>query len=238
MDKQAYEQIGVAVTCRSYAEYERMFVLNDACMSRGPILDVAGGAASFTAEAFRRGYDAYAADPQYASDASELREKGLREIETSTAKLAGLQDQLDWTYYGDLTRHKACREQSLELFIEHKSADEDKGTPKRYVPGVLPQLPFPDGTFGLVLCSHFLFLYADQFDFDFHVRAIRELMRVCRPGGEIRIYPLSSLRWEPYPRLEELLEQLRVSGAEVEQLASELPFIPGSSTLLRIGIPE
>jgi len=238
MDKRGYEQIGVAVTCRSYAEYERMFALNEASMGRGPILDVAGGAASFTAEAFRRGYDAYAVDPQYASEASELRVKGLKEIEVSTAKLEGLKDRFDWTYYGDLSLHKACREKSLELFIEHKSADEDKGSPRRYVPGVLPQLPFPDGTFGLVLCSHFLFLYEDQFDYEFHLRAIRELMRVCRPCGEIRIYPLSSLRWEPYSRLEELMEQLRVSGAEIEQLTSELPFIPGSSTLLRIGIPE
>jgi hypothetical protein len=46
-----YEQVGVAMTCRSFTEYEKMFVLKKEDLDQGSILDIAAGAASFTAAA-------------------------------------------------------------------------------------------------------------------------------------------------------------------------------------------
>jgi ubiquinone/menaquinone biosynthesis C-methylase UbiE len=106
----------------------------------------------------------------------------------------------------------------------------------RYVDGSLPLLPFEDHAFSLVLCSHFLFLYAEQFGFEFHKQSLLELMRVCKPGGEVRVYPLYSLGWKPYERMDELLAAVRANGGEPELLTSGLPFIPGSSQFLRIAI--
>lgn len=63
--KRIYEQIGVAMTSRSYIEYERMFVLNTEALKGKSVLDVAGGASSFTAEARKKGIFAEAADPMY-----------------------------------------------------------------------------------------------------------------------------------------------------------------------------
>lgn len=233
--KSVYEQAGVAMTCRSYDEYLRMFSLPAELLEAGPILDVAAGASSFVAEASRRGYPASAADPLYAMTKDEIAEHGSREIHVSTEKLGKLKHLFDWSYYGDLGRHRANREASLERFSKDFSARKEEG---RYVSAMLPHLPYADGSFALVLCSHFLFLYQEQFDYEFHLRAVKELYRVCRPGGEVRIYPVYSLKWERYAELGRLMEALEVEGAEADLLPSSLPFIPGSSELLRLRKPS
>ncbi|WP_210407368.1 class I SAM-dependent methyltransferase, partial [Hydrocoleum sp. CS-953] len=45
---------------------------------------------------------------------------------------------------------------------------------KRYLTAELPKLPFEDNKFDLALCSHFLFLYSDQFSEEFHLESILE----------------------------------------------------------------
>ncbi|MDF2961520.1 MAG: hypothetical protein K0S39_3255 [Paenibacillus sp.] len=227
--KKVYEQTGVAMTCRSFAEYERMFTLGQLGVQDGPVLDVASGASSFVAEACARGIKAQSADPLYAMTAEEILKHGEQEIEISTRKLGAMQEIYDWSYYGNLEKHRALREQSLARFIEDYRQYKEEG---RYIPAQLPRLPFEDGAFSLVLCSHFLFLYHDQFDYTFHLEAVLELLRVCRPGGQVRIYPLRSLQWEYYPRLEQLISTLKEAKIRAELLPSGLPFIPGSSELL------
>ncbi|MFF2481557.1 class I SAM-dependent methyltransferase [Paenibacillus sp. NPDC058071] len=226
-----YEQIGVAMTCRGFNEYVRMFDLNETLLSRGSVLDVAGGASSFTAELCGRGADAYAVDPRYSKNANEWIREATEEITVSTAKIDKLKGTFDWSYYGNVKLHRAGREESLRRFVSHLSEEEGK---QRYIAGGLPQLPFADGTFSLALCSHFLFLYAEQFGFEFHKQSVLELMRVCKPGGEVRIYPLLSLNWERYERLDELLIAIREAGGEPEICQSNLPFIPGSDHYLKI----
>jgi SAM-dependent methyltransferase len=226
-----YEQIGVAMTCRGYAEYERMFDLNEQMLRRGKVLDVAAGASSFAAEARSRGIDVVCADPRYAQSVEQIGEEGFAEIGTSTEKLARLADRFDWSYYGDMERHKAGRIQSLNLFLQDYA---EPAARNRYMADLLPELSFPDDSFSLVLCSHFLFLYREQFDDAFHRAALAELLRVCRPGGEVRVYPLLSLRWEPYPELPELMAYVESLGGICDFRKSGLPFIPGSTDMLCI----
>jgi SAM-dependent methyltransferase len=231
MSKQGYEQIGVAMTCRSFDEYVRMFDLQQSDLENGAILDVAAGGSSFTAEAIARGYSAFAVDPRYGAGIEEWIKEAKQEIETSTAKLAKVQNHFDWSYYGSLEQHRAGREASILRFAAHVM---DPSSANHYKYGMLPELPFSDNQFSLVLCSHFMFLYADQFGYEFHIKAILELMRVCKPGGQIRIYPLITLNWEPYPKLEELMELISRHGGRAELLLSKLPFIPKSSHYLNI----
>ncbi|MFF2090406.1 class I SAM-dependent methyltransferase [Paenibacillus sp. NPDC058174] len=233
---QHYEQIGVAMTCRGYDEYVRMFDLNEEDLQAGKVLDVASGGSSFTAEARRRGIEAFAVDPRYQQpDAEQWIAEALEEIGVSTAKLAKLDSSFDWSYYGSLERHRAGRESSLELFANHLRSNEGKNC---YFGGALPQLPFASSTFSLVTCSHFLFLYAEQFGFEFHKQAILELMRVCKPGGQVRIYPLLSLKWDRFEALNELITAIEGAGGKADRLPSQLPFIPGSTEFLRITILE
>jgi len=185
-----YEQVGVAMTCRSFQEYVDMFSLPVEWMEKGPILDVGAGASSFTAEANQKGLSAVAVDPLYAMDPQAIYAKGKQEIVESTEKLSGLASAFHWDYYGSLDNHQKNREDSLERFIRAYIADEAKQT---YIPGVLPRLPFADAQFSLVFGSHFLFLYHQQFDEAFHLRALTELVRVCRPGGQVRLYPTVGL---------------------------------------------
>jgi SAM-dependent methyltransferase len=233
-----YEQVGTAMTCRSFEEYVRMFALGDPPAAAGEVLDVASGASSFTAEAARRGLAIVAVDPRYGLPADALYEEARTEIDVSTAKLEGLKDLFDFSYYGSLENHRAGREASLERFITDFAADRREGG-GRYVAGELPHLPFEDDRFDLVLCSHFLFLYGEHFDEDFHERAVLELIRVCRPGGEVRIYPLVTLSFREYPHLDRLVDRVRrETGCEVAFPESRLPFIPGSDRLMVIRKPD
>lgn len=216
-----YVQHGVAMTCRSFQEYVDMFQLTPGLLSKGEILDVAGGASSFVADACRKGYFATAVDPLYDESPQSIAHLGERERQEVVEKLAGLLDVYDWAYYGSLERHVEIREQSLSRFLEDYSNGQAQS---RYVIGRLPQLPFPDNNFALVLSSHFLFLYEEQFDAAFHTAAIRELIRVTAPGGEIRLYPLSSLRRRTYAHLDTIVEDLRRDSRVFEVSFVDTPF--------------
>jgi hypothetical protein len=226
-----YEQAGVAMTCRSFTEYEKMFVLEKVDLENGIILDIAAGAASFTATAKNNGFNAMAVDPLYNKTVSEMAQHGLSEIAIATEKLAKLQDKFDWTYYGSLEHHRQNRIESLEAFMKDYANEDAINT---YIPSALPQLPFESNRFSLVLCSHFLFLYQEQFDYSFHLNALLEMLRVSQAGGQIRIYPVYDLKGFPYPNLEGLMSELENQGATVQLIASELPFLPGSTHFLNI----
>ncbi|MDB5056076.1 MAG: methylase [Bacilli bacterium] len=226
-----YEQVGVAMTCRSFAEYEKIFSLNLKELEHVKLLDIAAGASSFTAGARAQGYEAVAVDPLYVMDLAEMAEYGHKEIEISTAKLASLAHKFDWDYYGSIELHRENRERSLDIFLQDYAAKDEH---KNYIPCSLPKLPFADNTFSLVLCSHFLFLYAEQFDYVFHLNAVLEMLRVSRKGGQVRIYPLLDLKQQPYPYLEQLIKDLEKKQAIVEKKESKLPFIPGSTHMLCI----
>jgi SAM-dependent methyltransferase len=231
-DVGVYEQVGVAMTCRSYQEYVDMFSLTEEILAKGPILDVGAGASSFTAVVCLQGREAIAVDPLYQMKHEEIYTKGKLEIEESTQKLAGIANTLHWEYYGSLGQHQQNRERSLEQFIQAYRADE--GSKKKYVPGVLPELPFYDNQFSLVVGSHFLFLYQQQFDEQFHLDAIKELLRVCQPGGRIRLYPLIGLDRRPYSKLPQLMEEMQRRGHACSLLPTSFRFLVGATHLLEI----
>lgn len=234
-NKEVYEQAGFAMTCRSYGEYVRMFACGTELGKDESLLDVAGGASSFAAGARREGHYAVSVDPLYRLTPDEMERHGRRELEEAAGKLADLKHKFDWTYYGSPGEHTHNRLLSLELFLEDYRAHY--GT-DLYRIGSLPELPFADGSFSRVFCSHFLFLYAEHLTYEFHLSALLEMARVCRPGGEVRVYPLLDLGWKPYDRLDELLGELRGIGLRTELRKSELPFIPGSEQLLCIIKPQ
>src|SRR3546814_2865359 len=66
--------------------------------------------------------------------------------------------------------------EALDIFLDDFAAMGGA----RYVPLGLPYLPVADSAFDLALVSHFLFLYGDDLDSDFHIAALRELLRVAR----------------------------------------------------------
>jgi hypothetical protein len=170
------------VSSRSLGEYTGMFMLTDGDL-RGHLLDCPGGASSFTAEASALGVLVTAVDPVYAWPAPALLEHIEGEADRGSAHTEAGLDRYLWDFYGDIEGHRQIRKSAAAQFAR------DLGQhPQRYVPGALPDLPFADRQFDLVLSSHFLFTYSDRLDQAFHLNALSELLRICR--GEVRVFPL------------------------------------------------
>lgn len=225
-----YEQIGVAMTCRSFQEYTDMFMLDEQILQKGSILDIASGASSFITDVNKNGNVGIAIDPLYQLSAYEMEKLGKREIQLSSDKLANVQDSFLWDYYTSLDKHIEIRQKSFQKFIE--SYTHEKG--ESYISGSLPNLPFTDESFSLILCNHFLFLYQDQFDFTFHVNALNEMIRVLENGGEIRIYPIVGFKNELYPYLDELKLEIEKNEVEFDLIPTHFSFLPNATHYLQI----
>lgn len=260
-----YEQIGVAMTCRSYQDYMDMFMLEEIDLKKGAILDVAAGASSFVQEVKRKGYPAIAVDPLYQLSSEKIREHGKQEIEESTNKIDKVKDLFHWEYYGTLQKHYENRLDSLQLFALDYERIQKEGNVQSgkcslpnedyfvdihcgllslsqsyplfkvsYVAAALPTLPFQQNMFSLILCSHFLFLYHEQFTYSFHLQALKEMIRICAPGGEIRIFPIVGFSGERYPLLEQLVSEIESDQVMVQVQETSFRFLRGSTHLLKI----
>jgi SAM-dependent methyltransferase len=193
----------ILVTARSFDEYQAMFGLGEADLSCR-ILDCPSGASSFTAELWDRGGDVTACDAAYFEfESAEIAAACADQTDQGNRYVRAHEDEYSWTFFAGPDDHQRRRRQSVERFVA-----DSRRNPRRYVPGRLPSLPFADDSFDLVLSSHLLFCYADDLDYDFHLRAINELVRVARV--EVRIFPLVPMgSAQPCPQLGELRNDLR-----------------------------
>jgi hypothetical protein len=202
----------VLVTSRSYAEYEAMFDLSEL---PGSVLDCCAGGAGFTAEAAARGVDAVAVDPAYELAPAELVDTVRRSLPAGSGIVDQHAGSFVWNWYGSPERRDELRLDAADRFLTDVAE-----VPDRYVPGSLPELPFPDQRFDLVLSSHLLFTWADKYDEDWHLAALNELIRVSR--SEVRIFPLVKMgAGEPVEFLPSLLEELDGVQTEIRKVPYE-----------------
>ena len=214
----------ILVSSRSFAEYCSMFDLTVDDLQRS-ILDCPGGAASFTAEARTMGADVTACDPvygQYTTD--ELAALTSNETQRGNQYCRSHREEYVWTFFAGPHEHAAVRMAAGRQFVS-----DYRSHPERYVPGVLPHLPFPDRAFELVLSSHLLFSYADRLDLEFHRETVRELTRV---GKEVRIFPLVAMGSIDYQHLEALLRLLKSDGIAVQVRRVDYEFQRGGNRML------
>lgn len=212
---------------RTFEEYVKMFDLSAEQMAGKRILDCPSGACSFTAVASRQGVDVTAADTAYYYAAEELERKGLQDIEHAMEHMEKAQANYIWDEYQSVAGLKLTRMQALR-----DCAADMKQAPERYVPAVLPELPFSDEAFDITLSAHFLFMYADRLDYDFHVRTIRELMRVTRE--EIRIFPLADLSNRKYEHARPLIEYIDSQGWDAEEVRVPYRFQKNADSMLKL----
>ncbi len=152
------------------------------------ILDCPSGPSSFVAEANSMGIHAVACDPLFNAPLEELVNRAERDIAYVIARLSEVTHLYKWEYY---TSVEAVRENRTRGLLGFERDYLSGIAWNRYIKGELPHLPFPDRSFDLVLSAHFLFIYSDKFDYQFHPESTLELCRVsCR---EVRIYPLQGL---------------------------------------------
>jgi len=210
---------------RNRAEYCAFFDLGT-MESGARILDCGGGPSSFNAEMTRLGYRVTSADPLYGFSAAAIAErvevtrgimeKGLREA----------RERFVWADYGTPERVSEIRLAAMRHFL----ADYEEGRGEgRYLDAALPDLPLQDGSYDLVLCSHFLFLYTAQRDAAFHLACIREMARL---GREVRIFPLVDLEGEPSRYLAPVRRDLGALGYDTAVRRVGYEFQKGGNEML------
>jgi len=212
---------------RSLEEYTKFFALDVPALRRRSVLDVAAGPASFTAEASRLGIDAVAVDPRYTESAGELTRQIAHDYERMLSQMRAKPQLFRLKSFSSLAAAASDRRSAATRFLGDFEQNARNG---RYVRGALPQLPFLDGAFDLVLCAHLLFLYAARFDFEWHVASCIELARVS--NGEVRIHPVCGLNGLAYPQLDSLRRELSTRAVQSDLVAVDYEFFAGSTNML------
>ena len=221
---------------RTWNESIGMYALDEACLQTLRILDCPGGPDGLVSEGLARGLDITAVDPQYASTAEALEQRGRSEInQTVDAWLADpetgdnhggrAEDSEAQSRMARMRTFKQLKIEALESFIK-----AFRRHPDRYVTGKLPDLPFDNDSFDLVLSGHLLFAYASKdrgglmhdetFDLDFHIAAVRELIRV---GHEVRLFPTYAF-FGPRRRhdyIAPVLDAIRADGHTVDFIPAQ-----------------
>lgn len=215
---------------RSFAEYVSMFSLSEADLA-GRILGCADGPASFQAEAHARGIRVTSVDPLYRFSAPEIESRIHATCPSVVEQLRQNRDQFVWEHLDSPEYVGEVRIAAMQQFLRDFPQGKAEG---RYRAEGLPALSFGEGAFDLALCSHFLFLYSEQFPLSFHLSAVRELGRVA---GEVRIFPLVSLSGEISPHLAPVREMLTREGWNVETERVPYEFQRGGNEMLRFARP-
>lgn len=217
----------VAFFGRSFNEYCDFFGLDAATLPGRRILDVAAGPSAFTAEANARGADAVAVDPLYGTAPEGLEQHIMLDYRAMFEQVRSRPQLFRLRTFTSVEDAEKSRRSAARRFLVDYGAHF---VHDRYVGAVLPRLPFEDASFDLVLCAHFLFIYARQYDFDFHVAACRELVRVSR--GEVRIHPIVGAGGMEYPRLADLIAALEADGVSAEVIQVDYEFFRGTDRTL------
>ena len=210
---------------RSLDEYIRMFDLSPQDRQKR-ILGVADGPASFNAEGTVEGYNITSIDPVYQFDGAGIKQRFYAVVDNIIDQVIATPNNWVWSYHKNPQELKARRIEALELFLE----DYDRGKQEnRYQTQELPNLDFADKSFDLALCSHFLFLYSQQCDLDFHVAAIQEMLRVSK---EIRIFPLLTLMQKTSPHLDFVIDKFNNLGYSASIVKVPYELQPGANKML------
>jgi hypothetical protein len=223
----AFQLSDVVPWGRTFAEYVAMFVLTGADL-RKDILGCGDGPASFNYEAKRQGIRVVSADPIYQFSADEIRARVNETAPVITKQLKGHPGEFVWRHFPDADAVVDARLEAMRQFLADFPTGVNEG---RYIDASLPKLPFRDHQFDLSLCSHFLFLYSQQYDLDFHLAAIDEL---CRVSKEVRIFPLMELGSVPSRHLEGVTSHMSEAGYAVNRVKVGYEFQRGADEMLCI----
>ncbi len=207
---------------RTWDESMGMYALDEDALQSLRILDCPGGPDGLVSEGLSRGLDITAIDPRYGEDPDELEARGRREIHQTVE--AWIADPETGDNLERMQEYERLKIEALESFM-----NAFRRHPDRYLTGQLPFLPFDDDAFDLVLSGHLLFAYAtkehgglmetEQFDLDFHLIAVRELLRV---GREVRLFPTNAF-FGPRRRhdfIEPVIQAMQDDGHHVDLLPS------------------
>lgn len=212
---------------RSFDEYVAMFALDRDDLQK-KILGCGDGPASFNVTLTKLDGSVVSVDPIYQFAAEKIANRIDETYGIVMEQTRQNAHEFVWTQIRSLEELGQVRMNAMHSFLSDYPQGKSEG---RYFSAELPNLPFPDGTFDLALCSHFLFLYSEHFDRAFHLRSLQELCRVAR---EVRVFPIVELGSIRSRHVEAVALELSTEGYQVgiEQVAYE--FQRGGNEMLRL----
>jgi SAM-dependent methyltransferase len=216
----------VVLLGRTLDEYRRYFALDLEGWRGKSILDVASGVGSFCAEARELGLPVTACDPIYEIPADDIEPRCGPDLDHVLEAVRDL-PTYRWGFYRSPEYLRTFRERAYRTFLKDYRAHHE-----HYIAGRLPALPFQNKQFDLTLASYFLFVYEDQFDYEFHRQSLLDIMRVTR--GEARIYPTVTFEGTPSTFLEQLKREPALQQFGFEIVPTDFEFLVGSNNYLRV----
>jgi hypothetical protein len=225
--KERIELQHVVLLGRTFEEYCTYFQLTEEDLRSSRILDLAAGLSSFCGEAAARGYDVTAADPVYRLSQDEIARKSDEDLKEVLRQLPGVVHNYKWDFYRNAEGLAHHRKTARLRFLK-----DYQQQPGRYVCASLPETPFADREFSIVLVSYFLFLYDDLLSYEFHKRSVLEAVRIARK--EVRVYPLVNLRAEKSVFVGQLKEDPDCAGLAFDRIKSDFEFVKNSNEMLII----
>jgi len=212
---------------RTLAEYQAMFLLSHEDLQQ-KILGCGDGPASFNVETRALGGDVVSIDPTYAFSKEQLQERIDEVVNEVIAQVAKNKEGFVWRNIKDVNDLYTTRMGAMRQFLEDYEEGKRRGY---YQLQSLPKLSFEDKQFDLALSSHFLFLYSEHLEFEFHLKAILEMLRVAK---EVRIFPLLTLKNERSAHLDGIIDELAKRGYSSEIVKTNYEFQKGADEMLRV----
>lgn len=222
----AFQLNNVVPWGRNMEEYKLMFLLNEEDMKK-KIAGFGDGPASFNFEAHCLGCDITSYDPIYQFNKEEL-EKRIEDVRGIVMQqMSENMDNYIWTKIRDLHQLEQIRMDAMKSFLNDFEAGLSEG---RYRYHELPNcLPVEENYYDIGLSSHFLLLYT-QLGFDFHIKAIDEMLRVCR---EVRIFPVVDLDANQADMISDVIDELE-KKYDVELKVTNYQFQKNANKMLVI----
>ncbi|MDA3818516.1 MAG: hypothetical protein PF486_14130 [Prolixibacteraceae bacterium] len=208
---------------RSYTEYVNMFHLSPGFLSK-KVLGCGDGPAAFNAIANAFGGHVVSADPIFKLSKKEIEAQINNSFSEVINQTRANMEQFNWEQFGSLEGLGKIRMKSMKQFLNDYEEGKEEG---RYIEASLPDLPFDDNTFDIALSSHFLLLYSELLDLDFHLRAIDEMLRISK---EVRIFPIIDLNSKLSEHMPSILEKY----PDHELLTVNYEFQKGGNQMLKI----
>lgn len=223
----AFRLSGVVPWGRNFEEYRLMFCLTENDLKKR-IAGFGDGPACFNRELTERGGSVISFDPiyQFTKKDIESRIGEVRaEVMEQTRENA---DNYVWTRIKSPEELESVRMSAMKRFLE----DYDKGrAEERYVYHELPnKLPFEEDRFDIGLSSHFLLMYT-ALGYDFHIKAMTEMLRVCK---EIRVFPIVDLDANNSELIDKVIGHFR-KDFRVDIIGTDYEFQKGDNKMLIVG---
>jgi len=212
---------------RNLQEYWAMGLYRDEDKHK-KILGCGDGPASVNKMLSDMEVDITSIDPIYQFTKTQIAQR-IDETSSVVSKQLRLNsDDFVWKNIKNVEDLISLRLHAMEEFLEDYDTGKVQG---RYQHQELPKLNFKDNEFDLAWSSHFLFLYSEHVDEEFHKKATAEMLRVAK---ELRIFPLLDLENKRSKHLDSVLKYLEEHDYTYEIIQSNYEFQKGATEVLKI----